>query len=65
MSKNNFINEKLIGDAYKNYCRSYKDGHEFYEDAKVKRSFTQEEFIEKLKTDDEFAERWGSGNTTL
>jgi thymidylate synthase len=47
------------GDAYKNYCTAYKDGHEFYEDEQVKRSFTQEEFISKIKTDDEFAKTWG------
>jgi thymidylate synthase len=47
------------GDAYKNYCTAYKDGHEFYEDEQVKRSFTQEEFINKIKTDDEFANKWG------
>jgi len=47
------------GDAYKNYCTAYKDGHEFYEDEQVKRSFTQEEFISKIKTDDEFAKKWG------
>jgi thymidylate synthase len=47
------------GDAYKNYCTAYKDGHEFYEDEQVKRSFTQEEFINKIKTDDEFARQWG------
>jgi len=47
------------GDAYKNYCVSYKDGHEFYEDEEVKRSYTQEEFINKIKTDDEFAKKWG------
>jgi len=47
------------GDAYKNYCTAYKDGHEFYEDEQVKRSFTQEEFIDKIKTDDEFAQKWG------
>jgi thymidylate synthase len=47
------------GDAYKNYCMSYKDGHEFYEDETVKRSYTQEEFINKIKTDDEFAKKWG------
>ena len=47
------------GDAYKNYCLSYKDGHEFYEDETVKRSYTQEEFINKIKTDDEFAAKWG------
>jgi thymidylate synthase len=47
------------GDAYKNYCLSYKDGHEFYEDETVKRSYTQEEFVNKIKTDDEFAKKWG------
>ena len=47
------------GDAYKNYCTAYKDGHEFYEDEEVKRSFTQEEFINKIKNDDEFAKKWG------
>jgi thymidylate synthase len=47
------------GDAYKNYCTAYKDGHEFYEDETVKRSYTQEEFINKIKTDDEFARKWG------
>jgi len=47
------------GDAYKNYCTDYKDGHEFYEDEQVKRSFTQEEFINKIKTNDEFAQVWG------
>jgi thymidylate synthase len=47
------------GDAYKNYCLSYKDGHEFYEDETVKRSYTQEEFTNKIKTDDEFAKQWG------
>jgi thymidylate synthase len=47
------------GDVYKNYCTAYKDGHEFYEDEQVKRSFTQEEFINKIKTNDEFAKKWG------
>ena len=47
------------GDVFKNYCMSYKDGHEFYEDDEVKRSYTKEEFIDKIKTDDEFANKWG------
>ena len=51
--------QQIIDEAYENYCMSYKDGHEFYEDEKVKRSFTQEEFINKCKTDSEFSERWG------
>jgi hypothetical protein len=49
----------LLNEAYKNYCLSYKDGHEFYEDETVKRSYTQQEFINKCKTDDEFSEKWG------
>jgi len=51
--------QQIIDDAYENYCMSYKDGHEFYEDETVKRSYTQEEFINKCKTDIEFSERWG------
>jgi hypothetical protein len=51
--------EELVGDAYENYCISYKDGHEFYEDEMIKRSYTQEEFINKCKTNTEFSERWG------
>ena len=53
------------GVAYKNYCMSYKDGHEFYEDETVKRSYTQEEFINKIKTDDEFAKRWGNTSNKI
>jgi hypothetical protein len=49
----------LLNEAYKNYCLSYKDGHEFYEDETVKRSYTQQEFINKCKTDPEFSEKWG------
>jgi hypothetical protein len=49
----------LLNEAYKNYCLSYKDGHEFYEDETVKRSYTQQEFINKCKTDLEFSEKWG------
>jgi len=54
------------GDAYKNYCNEYK------EDKWMKKitlnlpfpnksycSYTQEEFIEKIKTDNEFAGKWG------
>jgi hypothetical protein len=49
----------LLNEAHKNYCLSYKDGHEFYEDETVKRSYTQQEFINKCKTDPEFSEKWG------
>jgi hypothetical protein len=51
--------QELLDEAYENYCLSYKDGHEFYEDETVKRSYTQEEFINKCKTDTEFSEKWG------
>ena len=51
--------QELLDEAYENYCISYKDGHEFYEDEEVKRSFTQVEFINKCKTDTEFSKTWG------
>jgi len=51
--------QELLDEAYKNYSMSYKDGHEFYEDEMIKRSYTQEEFINKCKTDTEFSEKWG------
>jgi hypothetical protein len=51
--------QELLDEAYKNYSMSYKDGHEFYEDEMIKRSYTQEEFINKCKTDSEFSGRWG------
>jgi len=38
------------GDAYKNYCK-LQVPHDHFE--------TQEEFIELIKTDDEFAKKWG------
>jgi thymidylate synthase len=41
-----------VGDAYKNYCNNRPSQyHGPY--------YTQEEFIKKIKTDDEFAEKWG------
>ena len=60
------------GDAYKNYCKEYWNlsfiqdkieyGSSFYnhdtEDYTFE-EFTQEEFINKIKTDDEFAKKWG------
>ena len=56
---NNEKSNQIIDEAYENYCMSYKDGHEFYEDEFVKRSFYREEFINKCKTDPEFSEKWG------
>jgi hypothetical protein len=57
----------LIGDAYKNYISKASMSND--KDCLVRqkegsylkemRLFTQEEFINKIKTDDEFAQRWG------
>jgi thymidylate synthase len=41
------------GDAYKNYLSKINNGRIY------PTSFTQEEFINKIKTDDEFAKKWG------
>ncbi len=54
------------GDAYKNYCKiagavgepDY-DIHVDDPNQNCTRLMTQEEFINKIKTDDEFAEKWG------
>ncbi len=51
------------GDAYKNYKSSNPDILANDEMLKTERGtykfFTQEEFINKIKTDDEFAKKWG------
>jgi thymidylate synthase len=47
------------GDAYKNYCKWYDlqdEAKKVYKGAVLP---TQEEFINKIKTDDEFANKWG------
>ena len=41
------------GDAYKSYQRGFKEKHY------LKPTSTKEEFIDKIKTDDEFAKKWG------
>ena len=43
------------GDAYKNYCKWYDS----LINAELPRKYTKEEFINKIKTDDEFAHKWG------
>ena len=45
------------GDAYKNYERRWETEGKFLSPPVNK--FTQEEFINKIKTNDEFAKRWG------
>jgi thymidylate synthase len=59
------------GDAYKNYCENADEGTFSRKWLKLEESFdgfftneeyslyTQEEFINKIKTDDEFANKWG------
>ena len=59
------------GDAYKNYCKNADEGTFSKKWLKLEESFdgfftneeyslyTQEEFINKIKTDDEFAKKWG------
>ena len=43
------------GDAYKNYCKWYDSSI----NAELPQKYTKEEFINKIKTDDEFAHKWG------
>jgi thymidylate synthase len=59
------------GDAYKNYCKNADEGTFSRKWLKLEESFdgfftneeyslyTQEEFINKIKTDNEFANKWG------
>jgi thymidylate synthase len=50
------------GDCYKRYCNAYPDVEKTfqYEGSNIEvRKMTQEEFIDKIKTDDEFAKKWG------
>jgi thymidylate synthase len=54
------------GDAYKNYEKKYFDYKDGFVGIDVDdsrnneiRKYTKEEFIKKIKTDDEFAKKWG------
>jgi len=50
------------GDAYKRYYNSYPDAEKSfqYEGSTIEtRRMTKDEFIEQIKTDDEFAKQWG------
>ncbi len=44
------------GDAYKNYVKHWEPMIEYIDNKPI---LTQEEFIDKIKTDDEFAKKWG------
>jgi thymidylate synthase len=45
------------GDAYKAYVKYWEPNIEYVDGKAI---LTQEEFINKIKTDDEFAEKWGN-----
>ena len=51
------------GDAYQAYLKKYENdktsGIVYYTDPLQYRPYTQEEFIDKIKTVDEFAQKWG------
>jgi len=55
--------QELLGDCYKNYLKKYEPsktpGIVNYSDPLQYRPFTQEEFINKCKTNTEFSEEWG------
>ena len=44
------------GDAYKNYVKHWEPMIEYIDNKPI---LTQEDFINKIKTDDEFAKKWG------
>lgn len=52
------------GDCFSHYLKKYEQdktpGIVYYTDPLQYRPYTQEEFINKIKTDDEFAEKWGN-----
>ena len=47
--------EELLGDVYKNYMRWAEEHSKTH----LYEPYSQEEFINKCKTDSEFSERWG------
>jgi thymidylate synthase len=47
------------GDAYKNYCKWFESQSELEKTYYGAIFPTQEEFINKIKTDNEFAKTWG------
>ena len=48
--------QELLNDAYENYRNAFIEGHIHEE---LDKCLSQEEFIEEIKTDDEFSEKWG------
>jgi len=54
---------QIIDEVYKNYLGKYKQdktpGIVYYTDPLQLRSYTEEEFTNRIKTNKEFSERWG------
>jgi hypothetical protein len=48
--------QELLNDTYENYRDAFIEGHIHEE---LDKCLSQEEFIEEIKTDDEFSEKWG------
>ena len=48
--------QELLDEAYENYRNAFIEGHIHEE---LDKCLSQEEFIEEIKTDDDFSERWG------
>jgi len=54
--------QKLLDDAYENYWNSHPDADKIFQyegSSIVTRRMTEDEFINMVKTDIEFSERWG------
>ena len=47
---------ELLDKVYENYRNAFIEGHIHEE---LDKCLSQEEFIEEIKTDDEFSEKWG------
>ena len=54
--------QKLLDDAYENYWNSHPDADKIFQyegSSIVTRRMTEDEFVDMVKTDIEFSERWG------
>jgi len=54
--------QKLLDDAYENYWNSHPDADKIFQyegSSIVTRRMTEDEFVNMVKTDIEFSERWG------
>jgi hypothetical protein len=54
--------QKLLDDAYENYWNSHPDADKIFQyegSSIVTRRMTEDEFVDMVKTDIEFSEKWG------